>query len=615
MSTTCVSLPPSSSGLPSTVGAGLALWRSTFEGKLWEEAADRIRLPRAGYCGVDLLFFFVLFCASGTGSIKEFSSRSLGFRQRVAATVGRASLMSASSVSRTFSRVEGDVVDAFRSWLLLDFSEARVLLKEEHLVCHRDRQGTRWHGFDLDPVRLAVRRRGVPQGDDLPEARRRCSSLVAPGHTGRKRGQVVASQYMLTHAGSQLIVDVTVAPGNGVPEQYEAALDAVAGLTKELGSNPAFIRMDGEFSGVGKLKACEARGLAALTRVKSNTLLANSEVRRALKAAEWQPVPSSGSGPQRFAADLGIRCLESGDEFVETRIVVSRCLCTNGRGRGEQIGDQRFELFAALSLPSGAFTASDIVATYYARAAVENQFAAHQRILFTEHKFSQNPQGLRLARLLMAAHWNRMVLVGQQRGRAEPVPLEANTTQPPDLPGEFVVDTAEEPGATSIGALDWGGLLRKRPGWSWDASRCVLRHPTGCEMRLKGLFGKTLRFKGTGGKQASFTLHGKDFRMAHALLNHGAPVPPRPPPRREDSRPQMFPAVLQPAFSAARACRAAQQEVSLIWVTLTVGSTTPIQSHRSPASIRQHRRLTWQERLCRYAVVASGVVLGFLALQ
>ena len=70
------------------------------------------------------------------------------------------------------------------------------------------------------------------------------------------------------------------------------------------------LRADGAAGNVPLITACIESGIHYITRLQNYQLLQDKEVVGHLNEAEWFNVPSSGSGPNRQATDLGLVVLE-----------------------------------------------------------------------------------------------------------------------------------------------------------------------------------------------------------------------------------------------------------------------------------------------------------------
>ena len=99
----------------------------------------------------------------------------------------------------------------------------------------------------------------------------------------------------------------------------------------------ALLRADGEFGSLPCLNIAKSFGIPFLTRCLHRSILDIPIIREQMERALWVRVLDSGSGPHRYAADLGEIGLISKDlssaETQIVRVVVSRC-ATNKKLRG-----------------------------------------------------------------------------------------------------------------------------------------------------------------------------------------------------------------------------------------------------------------------------------------
>ncbi len=335
-----------------------------------EPLTERARIRReGGYAGFDVVLFFVYFFASqfskGVRTYWEDDARSYGVQ--LAAMGGRKGLASPASLSRALSAVEFEDTRALGPWLLRVVSGIEAVMRHPAAMTW-DALGLPWHAFDYDPTVHPLRQRGLPAGDDLPRAIRRCVEM-APGHLGRKRGDMQLHRATLQHTGSSAWLDLQVAPGNGDSRaELGHALDVVAETVDALGAprERALVRADGAFGHVPGITAARERRLPFLSRLTRPNLLDQPEVRQQLSDATWFYVPDSRSGPRRSAMDIGLVTLTPGKdtvrddgspyEPVEARVVVSRYPCDDAstRGRGRVIEGWRYELYVADGLSADA---------------------------------------------------------------------------------------------------------------------------------------------------------------------------------------------------------------------------------------------------------------------
>ena len=346
--------------------------------------ADRTRIRReGGYAGFDILLFFLFYFAGRTtkGVRTFWSDDARCYAEQLGAVGGRKRLPSPASLSRALDAVEYVHTRALGSWLLRSVAGVEEVMRQPSAMTW-DAMGQPWHVYDFDPTVHTLRHRALPEGDELPEARRRSVDTAAPGYPGRKRGDVQLRRATLQHAGSAVWLDIQVAPGNGDDRaELDRALDVVAETTDALGAPRARVifRADGEFGHVPGVTAARERRLPYLSRLTRSNLLNHPKVRQRLVEAKWWYVPDSGSGPRRSATDLGMITLPAGRrvvrddgspyEPVTTRVVVSRYLLEGekSRGRGRMMDGWQYELYVADGLSQDAWPAPDVVSEYYYR--------------------------------------------------------------------------------------------------------------------------------------------------------------------------------------------------------------------------------------------------------
>src|SRR5690606_30951943 len=126
----------------------------------------------------------------------------------------RQKLPAPASVSRALDAVEPALLREASPWLLTEAPGVLDVLRHPAVMTY-DAHGHAWHVFDLDPTVRTLRHRALPAGDDLPEAERRSRATGAPGHSGRKRGDVQFRRVDVQHAGAGLWVHTHLHQGNG----------------------------------------------------------------------------------------------------------------------------------------------------------------------------------------------------------------------------------------------------------------------------------------------------------------------------------------------------------------------------------------------------------------
>lgn len=109
--------------------------------------------------------------------------------------------MSPASISQALDSVEEPLIRLFASWRLMELSVIDPVLRRPSALSY-DASGGTWHVFHRDPTVTALRQRGLPADNELPDAHRRSADAGRPGHHGRKRGNLRFRRVTVQHAGS-----------------------------------------------------------------------------------------------------------------------------------------------------------------------------------------------------------------------------------------------------------------------------------------------------------------------------------------------------------------------------------------------------------------------------
>jgi hypothetical protein len=312
-------------------------------------------------------------------------------------------------------------------------------------------------------------------------------------------------------------------PGNGsLRDAFDATVSQVR-TTCEYAKLPrerAILRSDGAAGNVPFITACVEGEIHYITRLAHYQLLKDEAVVKHLNGVEWYEVPSSGSGPQRQATDLGRVMLEpslgcqhqdgTSYEPIETRVVVSRFpVKDQGRGAGVTLDGWQYELYGT-DLSAAAWPETEIVAGYYGRCGQENRFSQEDRELGLDRIFSYHLPGQLLATLVGLFVWNFHIcrgmdltqpvmelpeqlsaqnspvadkpLLGQELDPINSTPEDedgaeevALSTSPSSEPNS--ADTARRQLIEALDKLEWESILHKHEGWQWIASEGALRCP------------------------------------------------------------------------------------------------------------------------------------------
>jgi hypothetical protein len=467
--------------IPDALIEGTTLLMDLCERGIIDAVGKRLRIRRqGGYSGLDVwLLLLVFFTTGASRGVRMFWYKFHRFLSRVAALAGRRSLPSPASVSRALDAVDPKVLRQESNWLLAGVSGIDEVLSHP-VVQTRDACGQYWHVFDLDPTVTTLRQRALPVDDNLPEAQRRSENTGAPGHMGRKRGDIVHRRVTVQHAGSGAWVHAHLSPGNGEGVvDFERGLDTVVQTCARLehSLSRTLVRMDGEYGNVPWFTACRERELHFITRLNRPKLYEDPEVLERLRSATLYLVPDSKCGPQRSAADLGTLTIHpgqrtrrpDGSSYDPITVRVVACVFPkNGKAkRGQTVDGMQVELFT-VDAPPDAWPAPEAVASYFGRAAEENRFAQEDRELGLDRIISYHLPGQELAALVGLSVWNLRLVHGF---KLDPPPAQLpiqplhhapiNDSIPEHWPRDPKV-------CALIAQLDWPALLAKRPGWEMD---------------------------------------------------------------------------------------------------------------------------------------------------
>ncbi len=668
-------------------GASVLLWLS--EQGVLERLEALVRINRTGYAGFDVFLTFVVYFATHQScGIREFCGKVRRWRRELAALVGRRLVPSSASISRALKSAEFSLVRSGVLELLTSCAGTGRLL--EWKTCQTwDTQGQQYHVFDFDHTSEGVLQRALPTGEALPAAKRRGERYAVAGYLGRKRGDLKRTRSSLQHAGTGLWLGGRVGKGNSDPRgDFEAAVATVRHFCAMLdwSSRRAVIRGDGAFGSVPYLSACIESGVCLVSRSQRYDLLEQTDVQSRLAEAQWYAVPSSGTEPQRSAAELGMVTLPASEktyrahgtryEPVQVRVVVSRFQRSDGAAQashGRLIDGFQYELFVSVGLEPSAFPAAELVSMFFQRTAQENRFAQEDRELGLQRLFSENPAGQEFAMLAGLFVWNFRIARGFELADEEHVvpPQKPRTVNQATAP-ERVPDRPESAQQTKsatqksesintqkvqlaeyekhyphwLSRIDWKQALRRRPDWQWTGDTLIC--PAKQEMRYQGAsfdHGKPkVRFRAPPTTCASCNLRSdcmssvaphpvktvhihtgrkiveglqeltRNCQELRTTINLASQIPPCMPQleyrRRhqelafapDDDQTKAGPyAVYSPLFLPAQARKLWRENTEHIefYITLSVPKTPP-RRHRLVAADdahRQHRRLTWHQRL------------------
>lgn len=600
-------VPAQKDRVPEALSEGVTMVLRLVACGTMTQIEEHVKVQRqGGYSGVDAVLYMVLFfTAMPVGGVRGLWRLCSGVCERVGALAGRSALMSSSAWSRMFTTLRMDEVRAISRRLLVELSGVVEVMRHS-AVQFTDGLGRPFHVFAFDPVRIATRRRGLPEDHDLPDPVRRHQALAAPGRTGRKRGELIVSVGVLEHRGSGAIVDMTIGAGNGDGRGMFREVLLSTALTLDCigaGRSDGVMVSDGEYGSIPYLHECAAMGIRYLSRCSRYEVLRDPLVVARLAEGAWFRVDDSGSGPTRYACDIGVVEAHAGKmtraddgtpyDPVRCRLVASAYRSDPATsGCGHQVGDFRVELYWALGMEPEAFSASDVVTLFYGRCGQEVAFAGQKCRLGLHRVFSRQLPGQLMAMVCGAFVWNLRIAAAVQISEDLPVPKKAarrasatgadpsiediraamRHAQPPTTDSDEVVmlvaasphppvDAASEQSAESettsdecgapcaaalhagLGAYDWTRLLSSRHGWSFDPRTWEVVTADGHRLRYssreRSKNGWKLRFRST---DASAN-RGASFAVRTTPSGAPDPRPPKEHPQRRHGISLVQPAV------------------------------------------------------------------------
>ena len=478
-----------------------------------------------GYSGLNAFIFMMLFfCSPLFRSFRAFEEDIAAHNEHIAAIAGFRRLLSTSSLSRLLLRITQEEVDNFSSWILLDFPNILPILERPD-VLHIDRAGNPWHILDMDPTCEGVRERGLPEDVDLPKGNRRNQNVAQKGYLGRKRGQKIVRRTAVFHSGAKIWVQCSVGSGKGVHSyQLEKAFQTAADLHARLNSTNTsrmLMRFDGEFGHNRTFALGQKHGISVLTRISHYNLFKDIRILERMNSGKWMVVPDSGSGPKRFALDLGIieltsteqRYLEEGVPIdpQKVRVVVTRHESGLARGAGKFLDGQKFELFAASNSLEAEFSASDLVFLYFGRTSQENNFLLAKKENRLKTTYCAELPGETFAQLVSLGVWNMKVargeMLSQFTGVSPLMELENQKSHDiPPLPEQMIIKSVPTPIPTNekieeenvssksiraqidsaIATLPWAQILsRRKANRRWNTEENCLETSEGIRLHFK----------------------------------------------------------------------------------------------------------------------------------
>ena len=580
-----------------------------------EAINEGVRFARRGFGRYEVIDFWAVllgYGVSGAGTLEGFYKRLQPFATAFMALFGRARLPHRSTLSRFLAAVDAASVEAMQALFAKELTRP---LSSEGPGGLWDRQGGHWVVFDVDGTRQAARQRAVPQTSDLPSVQRRLDGVCAPGHLGRKRGEVVRTRTTVLHSHTQQWLGTFSGAGNG---DYRGELLRAAEViraylnTQHLPLAQALLRLDGLY-GNGCIVE-DLHGLGYVMRGRDYAVLDLPQVQARLAMPPDGQLTHPETGTCRTLYDCpAIPLTPTGG--CSRVIVATHPVGTTPNPVGTTREGVVYELFFT-SLPQCAFDTADVVAVYLHRGSFETVLADEDQEQATDRWCSHTPCGQEVWQIISQWIWNLRLELGQQ---LQQIPLRLTEFAPAH------VIAAPAPVPEPVDSVRYGPPHWARPaqmgGFPGEAFALqpdgTLRCPTG-----QPLYANERRPERDGSLRiiyAARIVHCRACALRDACQGYGAathkprrvsavlwpePQPPAPAPLT----PLPPPATLPILWGDWPRCRTRRGWMDLLrsqTVTITQdpppASPEPVVSQPLTRRQRARWRLSWAQRLARNA--------------
>jgi len=381
---------------------------------------EQVRFARARFGHYDLIDFVAVligYAVSSEPTLLAFYERLAPFAEPFMALFGRDQLPHRSTFSRFLAALDQSTVEALRT-LFQEYLFARNPFASPGGVF--DRTEKSWLVVDVDGTRQAARQRALPQLESLPAAHRRFAVVCAPGYTGRKRGEVVRTCTVILQAHTHQFLGTFGGLGNG--DYRGELLRAIQVITnyatrRALPTASVLLRLDGLYGDAAPLIDVLTAGLGVITRSRDYHLLDLEVVKQVLARSPDQMSTHPESGMTRALYDCPAVPLTPTGPSV--RLVVATHAATSSPPK---IGIERdgtvYELFVS-TLPSPAFTSSDVLDLYLHRGSFETVLADEDKEQGSDRWYSHTSCGQEFCQILAQWIWNLRLELGQKLSSSE----------------------------------------------------------------------------------------------------------------------------------------------------------------------------------------------------
>jgi hypothetical protein len=537
------------------------------------------------------------------------------------ALFGRNQLPHRSTLSRFLAALDQSTVEALHALFQEDLLARKSFASPGGLF---DRMERSWLVADVDGTRQAARQRALPQLESLPIPHRRFDQVCAPGYLGRKRGEVVRTRTVILQAHTHQFLGTFGGSGNGdyrgeLLRAIQAITSYATGLAFPLAQ--ILLRLDGLYGDAAPLIDVLTAGLGVIARSRDYSLLDLEVVQQALARVPDQVSTHPESGMTRALYDCPAVLLAP--TGPEVRLVVATHPVTSSPLKvGVERDSTVYELFVS-TLPSPAFTASDVLDLYLHRGSFETVLADEDVEQNADRWYSHTPCGQEFSQILAQWIWNLRLELGQTLSSSELCTTEfaPACAAEPALTCESVAIQKPTPPLT-YGPPRWArpSFTHGFPGSAFTPQpdgtlRCPANHP---------LYPQERRAERNGSLRVLYAA-----RIGHC---RDCPLRAQCQESTESRKPRWVSAVLCPLSSSQAASSPTASDVPAPlplapvlwkdwprcrlrrgWLKLVRSETACLESSTRPSSIttpsenvltraqRAHWRLSWEQRLTRNA--------------
>jgi len=434
----------------------------THEGTL-KAIQDQVRLARARFGQYDLIDFVAVligYAVSGEPTLLAFYERLAPTASPFMALFGRNLLPHRSTLSRFLAALDQSSVEALRILFQKDLLARKPFPSPGGLS---DRTGGQWLVIDVDGTRQAARQRVLPQAENLPSPHRRFDLVCAPGYQGRKRGEVVRTRSVILQAHTHQFLGTFGGPGNGdYRGELRRAIGVISSYATQLGLPPTsiLVRLDGLYGDAAPLIDVLSAGLGVIARSRAYHLLDLDVVQQTLARAPVHVSTHPESGMTRALYDCSAVPLTPTGPQVRL-VVATHPVTTSSSTVGVERDGTIYELFVS-TLPSPAFTASDVLDLYLHRGSFETVLADEDDEQDSDRGYSHTSCGQEFAQILAQWVWNLRLELGQQLTSTE----LCTTEFAPALEAEAPSTNEPEPAEESTPSVIYGPPQWARPSFT-----------------------------------------------------------------------------------------------------------------------------------------------------